>query len=121
MQSKAKDVAAYLKEVPEERREALIRLRKLCRDILVDYKESMEYGMPGYNKEGLEIEVGFASQKNYISFYILKQDVLDNFRPQLKGLNVGKGCIRFTKPEKIDFKIVEELLRESYRSGSDIC
>ena len=47
MQSKAKDVAAYLKEVPEERREALIRLRKLCQDILVDYKESMEHGMPG--------------------------------------------------------------------------
>jgi uncharacterized protein YdhG (YjbR/CyaY superfamily) len=121
MQSNAKDVTSYLLEVPEDRREALSKLRKLCQEILVGYEECMDYGMPGYRKNGEEGDVGFASQKNYISLYILKKDVLDKFRPQLKGLSVGKGCIRYSKPEKIDFKIVDEMLRESYLSNGEIC
>jgi uncharacterized protein YdhG (YjbR/CyaY superfamily) len=121
MQSKAKTVDAYLEEVPEARKTALTQIRKLCLEKLVGYQESMAYGMPSYKKEGGEVEVAFASQKNYISFYVLKQEVLDQYRDLLKGLNMGKGCIRYTKPEKIDFKIVEQLLVESQKSDSEIC
>ena len=121
MQSKAKNVDDYLKEVPENRYESLAQLRKLCIKILVGYEESMEYGMPSYKKVGGEVEVAFASQVNYISFYILKEDVLNKYRESLAGLNLGKGCIRYRKPQQIDFKIVEQLLIESYQSGSEIC
>ena len=121
MQSKTKIVDDYLKEVPEERQEAIAKLRELCLEHLVGYEESMEYGMPSYKPEGGEIEVAFASQKNYISFYVLKEDVLDAQREALKGINLGKGCVRYTKPEKIDFDIVEKLLKESFLSDSEIC
>lgn len=121
MQSKAKNVDDYLKEVPEYRRDALEQLRKLCLEILDGYEENMEYGMPGYKQAGGEIEVAFASQKNYISFYILKEEVLNRHRQSLAGMNVGKGCIRYSKPEKIDFKIVRELLSDSHQSDSEIC
>jgi uncharacterized protein YdhG (YjbR/CyaY superfamily) len=121
MQSKAKNVDAYLKEVPEERHDSLAQLRKLCLELLDGYEESMEYGMPSYKKSGGEIEVAFASQKNYISFYVLKEEVLNKYRDDLKGLNVGKGCIRYSKPEKINFEVVKKLLSESYQSESDIC
>lgn len=121
MQSKAKNVDDYLKEVPEKRRKALEQLRILCQENLAGYEESMEYGMPSYKPVGGEVEVAFASQKSYISFYILKKDVLDRHRESLKGINVGKGCIRYTKPEKIDFEIVKELLVDSAQSDGDIC
>ena len=62
MQSKAKNVAAYLKELPEERRRPLTRMRQLCRQVLVGYEECMEYGMPVYKRNGV-VEIGFASQK----------------------------------------------------------
>jgi len=61
MQSLAKSVDDYLKEVPEMRRASLEQLRGLCLDILEDYEESMEYGMPSYKKHGGEVEVAFAS------------------------------------------------------------
>ena len=61
MQSKAKDVTTYIEEAPAERREALTRLRDLCRAILLDFEETMEYGGPSYRRNG-EVEVGFASQ-----------------------------------------------------------
>ncbi len=121
MQSQAKNVDDYLKDVPEERKDSLEKLRKLCLEVLSGYEESMEFGMPGYKKRGGEIEIAFASQKNYISFYVLKQDVLDKHREELVGLNVGKGCIRYSKPGKIDFNIVQQLLTESFQSDSEIC
>ena len=121
MHSQATNVDDYLKEVPEMRREALEQLRELCRKILDGYEESMEYGMPSYKKSGREVEVAFASQKNYISFYVLKEDVLNKYREALAGINLGKGCIRYRRPQQIDFRIVEQLLNESRQSDSEIC
>jgi len=120
MQSDAKTVAEYMKQVPVERRAALQELRRLCRSTLKGYKEIMGYGMPGYEKNGVT-EVGFASQKDYISFYILKRDVLDAHRAELKGISVGKGCIRYTRPDKIDFDVVKKLLVGTYESDIEIC
>ena len=121
MQSDRKTVDDYMKDVPEERRGALEELRKLCLEILDGYEESMQYGMPSYNQKGQDVEVAFASQKQYISLYILKQEVLDKFRDSLKGLSLGKGCIRYRKPEQIDFQLVRTLLTENRQSNSEIC
>ncbi len=120
MQSDAKDVDEYLAEVDESRREALTRLREYCLQILEGYEESMEYGMPSYSKDGV-VEVGFASQKRYISFYLLKEDVINEHRDLLEGLSVGKGCIRYSNPKKIDFEVVQKLLEEHFRSNSPVC
>jgi len=42
--SEAKNVTDYLKDVPDKRKEALTNLRKLCKEVLEDYEESMAYG-----------------------------------------------------------------------------
>jgi uncharacterized protein YdhG (YjbR/CyaY superfamily) len=120
MQSQAKDVNQYLKEVPAERLEALRQLREMCLTTLEGYEESMEYGMPSYTKDGT-VEVAFASQKNYISFYILKEEVLNHHRPALQGVSLGKGCIRYSKPEKINFEVVRHLLADTVTSEAEIC
>ena len=121
MQSKSETVTAYLQEVPEKRKAALAQLRQLCMKKLVGYEESMAYGMPSYKKQGGEVEVAFASQKNYISLYILKEEVLDKYRADLTHLNLGKGCVRYRQPQQIDFELVAQLLEESYQSDSEIC
>jgi uncharacterized protein YdhG (YjbR/CyaY superfamily) len=121
MQSKAKTVEEYMKDVPEDRQEALLKLRKLCFEKLIGYEENLEYGMPCYKRKGYEVEVAFASQKNYISLYILKKEVLDKYRKELVHLNLGKGCIRYRKPQQIDFGVVERLLIDSYQSDGEVC
>ena len=108
MTSKATDVAAYLKEVPVERRAALERLRALCLKNLAGCEECMEYGMPGYKRDGA-IKLSFASQKNYISIYGLSKFI----EAAPAGSTMGKGCLRFSKPEKIDFAVIEGLLRKA--------
>ena len=122
MQSQAKDVTAYLEEVPAERRAALVQLRKQCLATLKGFEESMQYGGPCYSRNG-EVEVGFASQKHFIGLYILRTDVMKTYQSQLKikGVSLGKGCIRYSKPEKIDFELVNKLLQATVESTGAVC
>ena len=112
MQSPAKNVTTYLKEVSKEHHESLSTLRTLCLDILAGYEEGMDYGMPCY-KKGDTVEVAFASQKQYVALYVLKKEALDKNRNLLEGLSVGKGCIRYRRPEKINFEVVKKLLSDT--------
>ena len=122
MQSKAPDVTTYLQEVPEERREALVHLRSLCLDTLQGYEEAMMYGMPTYARNGTA-EIAFASQRNYIALYIMKKEAVDQQREALAAakIKVGKGCINFTKPERIPFDIVQSLLLATVESHDEPC
>ena len=117
MQSNAKDVASYVEEAAPDRRAALMKLRELCLETLTGYEEGMDYGLPCYKKAG-NVEVVFANQEYYISLYFLKEGVISNNRSLLKGLNLGKGCIRYIKPEKINFSIVRKLLIDTRNSES---
>ena len=122
MQSSAKTVTAYLEEVPAERKAALAKLRDMCRAELTDFEEAMEYGGPTYSRNG-EVEVGFASQKNFIGLYILRTDVMKTHKDRLKGkgVSIGKGAIRYSKPERIDFKVVVSMLRATRESTGKVC
>ncbi|HUE98953.1 MAG TPA: DUF1801 domain-containing protein [Anaerolineales bacterium] len=122
MQSKAKDVTTYIQEAPAERQEALTRLRDLCRAELTGFEEAMEYGGPTYSRNGV-VEVGFASQKHFIGLYILRTDVMSAHKDQLKskGVSFGKGAIRYSKPERIDFGVVESMLRATVMSTGPVC
>ncbi|MFJ2030695.1 iron chaperone [Streptosporangium sp. NPDC087985] len=120
VQSNAEDVDGYLAEVPDERREALTGLRELCRTELKGFTEVMAYGMPSYQRDGI-VEIAFASQKQYISFYLVRSDVRAAFEERLAGQDMGKGCLRFRKPEKVDFDLVRDLLAATAAGPGKIC
>ncbi|WP_328878079.1 iron chaperone [Streptomyces sp. NBC_00299] len=120
VQSAAEDVDGYLAEVPMERRAALTRLRQLCRAELQGFSEVMAYGMPTYQRDGAA-EIAFASQRQYVSFYLMRSDVRDAFQERLAGQDMGKGCLRFRKPEKIAFDLVRDLLRATAADRGSIC
>ena len=120
MVNKASDVQAYIAEAPEERQPALKKLRSLCRKHLKNYEERIEYGMPVYKRDGA-MEISFASQKQYIALYVMKKEVLDEFRPALGASSIGKGCVRFNKAEKIDFAVIDRLLRRNAQSAAAPC
>ena len=122
MQSRAADVDAYLAEVPAERWPVLAALRDRCRTALPGCEEGMAYGMPSYARGGV-VEVAWASQKRYISLYVMKAEVVDGHREELAagGASVGKGCIRYARPEKIDLALVERLLRATAASTATLC
>lgn len=120
VRSAAKDVDAYLAEAPEERREVLARLRRLCRAELEGFDEVMAYGMPVYERGGAA-EIAFAGQKQYISFYLMRSDVREAFEERLAGHDMGKACLRFRRPESVDFELVRDLLRATAAAPGEVC
>jgi uncharacterized protein YdhG (YjbR/CyaY superfamily) len=122
MQSKARDVTTYIAESPAERQGALTRLRELCLELLTRFEETRAYSGSSYKRNG-EVEVGFASQKHFIGLYILRTDVVNAHRHQLqgKGISAGKGAIRYSRPERIDFDVVKSILRGTVDSTGPVC
>lgn len=92
----------------------------LCTDELRDFEEAMRYGMPSYLRDG-EVEIAFANQKAHISFYVLRQDALAANMARLGGLSLGKGCIRYRRPDQIDPHAIRALLGSTAASTGPIC
>ena len=119
MQSPATTVDEYLTEIPEDRRVVLTSVRKAIREVIPELEESMKYGMAANTRPGeAEPEVAFASQAKYISIYF-PVPVVDAKRHILDGLNVGKCCVRYSSPNKVNLKVVDELLTETIRQYRD--
>ncbi len=120
--SKAATVDEYLAELPEERREAIATVRRFILDHLPEgYVEGMNWGMivyeiplerypDTYNKQPLGL-VALASQKNYMSLYLLGDD---EFRRRWeetgKKLDMGKTCIRFRRVDDLALDVIGDTL-----------
>jgi hypothetical protein len=133
MQSKATTVAKYLAELPADRRAAVDAVRKtILKNLDKGFEEGMCYGMIGYYvphsiypagyhcdpKQPLPY-AGLASQKNYMSVYLMsvyaegveENWLRDQFKKAGKKLDMGKCCIRFKKLEDLPLDAIGEAIR----------
>ena len=115
VQSVSTTVDEFMTEVQPERFEAVARLRALCIDQLFGWDERMQWGMPGYGPPDRDNLVSFNNQKGYIALYAGRA-ALDPHRATLKHASFGGGCVRFPRPEKIDWPIVESIVKDAYRA-----
>jgi uncharacterized protein YdhG (YjbR/CyaY superfamily) len=117
-------VDAYLAQVTGPRRDTVVRLRELCLEHLPGFTEGVQYRVPGYWRGPVpagEGEVGFAAQRQYLSFYVLRTDVMAAHRARLTGLDVGKGCIRYRRPEQLDVEVVRSILQMTAAARGPVC
>ena len=134
--SNAATVEEYLLEQTPERREAMETMRKLILDNLPPgFEEVMQYGMIAYviplerypvtyNKQALQ-NVALASQKNYMSVYLMNvygdqetaQWFEEEFRASGKKLNMGKCCVRFKKPEDLPLDLIGQAVARTSVDG----
>ncbi|SFZ90535.1 protein of unknown function (DU1801) [Flaviramulus basaltis] len=135
MQYKATSPEDYISQVPEERQDALKRLRKVINDNLPKgFEEGIIYGMIGYYvphsiyPDGYHCNptdplpfMSFASQKNSINLYhsgiYSKKEIHDWFVAEYPKhckakLDMGKSCVRFKKIDQIPFELIGELTRK---------
>lgn len=132
MISKAVTVDEYINELPEERQEAMLKLRQILKSNLPKgFEEQMAYGMityvvphsiypNGYHckpEQALPF-ISIASQKNFIALYHMgiyaEAKLLEWFQSEFAKtskfkLDMGKSCIRFKKPEHIPHELIAKL------------
>ena len=104
------DVDTYIASLDEPRRSSLEQLRKIILETVPEAEETIQYNMPAYTYHGMLC--AFASQKHYMSFYLLDGAIVEKNRHLLTGLSVGKGCIRFKDISKLPEPTIRAMLRE---------
>ena len=132
MQSKATTQEEYIKELPEERKEVISKLRSVINNNLPNgFVEGMSYGMISYHiphtvyPDGYHCDpkiplpfMNLASQKNFIAIYHMgiyaNPELLNWFTTEYpkhcnRKLDMGKSCIRFKKMDDIPYKLIAEL------------
>jgi uncharacterized protein YdhG (YjbR/CyaY superfamily) len=132
MQTESLTPDNYINNIPDERKEAFTKLRKVILDNLPEgFEETMSYGMIGYVVPHSTYSKGYhcnpklplpflsiASQKNFIAVYHMgiyaDQNLYDWFiteYPKFSNtkLDMGKSCIRFKKINEIPFDLIAEL------------
>lgn len=134
MEFQANTPEEYIRMLPDDRKEAMEKLRRTVRENLPsDLEERILYGMicyviphslypKGYHvnpKEPLSF-ISIASQKNHIALYhmgiLVYPEVADWFaqeyaRQVKTKLDMGKSCIRFKNIKKIPYDLIAELCR----------
>jgi Domain of unknown function (DU1801) len=133
MTSKATTVDQYLSDLPEDRRKALEAVRQvILKNLDKDYEEGIQYGMIGYYvphrvypagyhcdpKQPLPF-AGLASQKNYMSLYLMCVYGNSNHAKWFqeawgktgKKLDMGKSCVRFKKLEDLPLGVIGEAVK----------
>ena len=132
MQIKADSPDHYVDQLPDDRKEAISKLRKSILDNLPEgFIETVSYGMIGYvvphtiYPKGYHADpklplpfMNIASQKNHIALYHMgiysNKNLLDWFLNEYYKIynskpDMGKGCFRFKKPELIPYHLIGEL------------
>ena len=132
MQSDCKTPQEYLDSLPEDRKIAIEKLRKIIKLNLPEgFQEEMSYGMLGYVvphsiypkgyhcKPNLPLPfMNIASQKNFIALYhigvyanpeLLNWFVAEYSKQVKSKIDMGKSCIRFKKMEDIPYELIGEL------------
>ena len=133
MTIKANNVEEYSEQVSEDKREAMMELRKVIKNnIPKGFEECINYNMIGYVVPHKLYPAGYhcdpklplpcinlAAQKNFIALYhmgiyanpsLLKWFTEEYSKHCKTKLDMGKSCIRFKKFEDIPFKLISELV-----------
>lgn len=127
--SSATSVDSYLAELTPERSKDVTKLRELCLNNLpAGLEEAMNWGMISYQVPFSKVEqtynnqpllyAAIASQKQYISLYLMSIYAFDEAREKFESdwrasgmkLNVGKACIRFRNLDSAPLDVIQRAL-----------
>ena len=106
---------AYLDQLEGDQLVLVKALRKAIRRAMPRFDEGLRYGMLDY--PGL---ANVAAQKRYVALYVAPE-ILRKHREAFPGVDAGKSCLRFTKPEQADPAALDALLEEvwAWRRAKD--
>lgn len=122
MQYDAKTPAEYLELLdPDWRKDRLLEIRRLIQKHGPEMTEGVRWGALSYSHP-TGGGFGLNAQKSTVNFYVGTAKKVDPDGTLLAGLNVGKGCIRFSKTKAVADTRIEEFIQRAVgmlRRGED--
>ena len=113
----------YIEQLDDDwRRETLLGIRAIIKRQTPPLEERIHYKMLGF-AAGDRYVFHLNAQRGYVSLYVGDVSRIDPSGELLRGLNIGKGCIRFTKSKRIAETRIDEFIAltlDLWRRGEDI-
>jgi uncharacterized protein YdhG (YjbR/CyaY superfamily) len=106
----ARDIDAYLADVPEAHREVLQRLRAQIREAVPEAVETISYKIPTFKYRGRAL-LYFASHKDHCSLYPVTDAMLEAGGDEIASRTTGKGTVRFEPGEPLPARIVSKIAK----------
>lgn len=119
----AETPADYIDRLEEPRRTDIRELDALIRKSAPDLEPHIASGMLAYGKyhykgkttEGDWFHIGLASNKNYISLYVMAVDeengyLAESYKDRLPKANIGRSCVRFKRLGDVDRDTLADLI-----------
>src|SRR5688500_3116437 len=125
------DVDSYLARLPEDRRDAIAKVRDVINaNLPIGFEERIQYGMISwivpesvlpakdvYNKQPLAL-ASLASQKNHMAVYLMGVygDAKERawfqraYKASGKKLDMGQSCVRFKSLDALPLDVIGEAM-----------
>jgi hypothetical protein len=118
----------YIDMLEEPRRSEIRQLHDLIRREAPELEPHIASGMLAYGRyhykgkskgsEGEWFHIGLASNKRYISLYVMATDpngggyLAESYKDRLPKADIGRSCVRIKRPDDVDMKALTQLIRE---------
>lgn len=119
----------YIDRLDEPRRTDIRTLDELIRSTAPNLEPHLASGMLAYGRyhykgkskgtEGEWFHIGLASNKNYISLYVMAADkdgyLAESYKARLPKADIGRSCVRFKRLTDLDPEALNELIATGAR------
>jgi uncharacterized protein YdhG (YjbR/CyaY superfamily) len=112
-------VDEYLAGLHDDERNALEELRQLVKAMVPEVQERISYGTTVIFALKRDL-VGFASQKNHLSFFTMNPELASAMRDEIEGTHELSGAtIHFTPDNRLPEALVRKILQARLKEESD--
>jgi uncharacterized protein YdhG (YjbR/CyaY superfamily) len=99
----------YLAALPEDKRNALERLRRTIRAAAPEAEECISYSLPAFRQNGPL--VGYGAMAKHCALYLMSGSTVEAHRDALAGYDTSKGTIRFAADKPLPDTLVHTLVQ----------
>jgi uncharacterized protein YdhG (YjbR/CyaY superfamily) len=105
-------IDGYLNKIEPTKREPLVRIREIAKQVIPDAQEVISYGMPTLKYKGKSF-LGFNAHANHIGIYPYGAEEIEIFKDKLSKnkYEFSSGAIRVPYDKPIPESLLKEIIR----------
>ena len=106
------EIDAYLADLPDDIRAALVRVRSIVRETAPECTERVSYQIPVF-RLGKDL-VGLSAQRSHCALHSMSPPLMKAMSKKLKGMRikVSGATIHFTPDKPLPKELIVKILRE---------
>jgi uncharacterized protein YdhG (YjbR/CyaY superfamily) len=116
----SKETQVYIDTVQDDRRDLLLKLKKIIQEVYPEMEPEMWYHIVTYRKaKGWRKWVGLGYRKDGVTLYT-NGSHMDSFKKNHPNMKTGKGSLQFKPRDKIPVEDLKTLIKNAVEDTQEI-